>query len=95
MVIKAESIVKKYVADIEKIDEKIVKTAIDICERRLMSLDDLIDLEKQPEKLVLDKEWDIIGADEMSEKKLANKKHKDWLKKMDCKTMRLYKKNPA
>ena len=37
-----------------------------------------------------DSEWDIIGKDELDEKQLQNKKHSDWMKKMDCKTTRLY-----
>ena len=43
-----------------------------------------------PEQLVEDSEWDLIGKDELDEKTLAKKKHTDWLKKMDCKTTRLY-----
>ena len=92
MVTKAEAIVKRFYANGEKLDEKLIKVALDICERRLMTLDDLIDLEEPPKKLVLDSEWEVLGADEMSEKKLASKKHMDWMKKMDCKTVRLYTK---
>ena len=90
MLIKAESIVKKFYHEIETIDEKVVKTALDICERRLLSLDEIIDIKDFPESLVEDFEWDIIGKDELDEKSLQKKKHTDWLKKMDCKTTRLY-----
>jgi len=91
MVIKAESIVKKYHAEVEEFDDKVIKTALLICERRALDLDEIIDLKSFPETLVSDREWDIIGKDEMSETRLAKKKHKDWLKKMDCKKTALAK----
>lgn len=49
MLIKAEGIVKKFYHEIEVIDEKVVKTAIEICERRLLSLDEIIDMKNFPE----------------------------------------------
>jgi hypothetical protein len=50
----------------------------------LLDLDDIIDLKNPPKCLVSDEEWEIIAKDELNESKLAKKKHKDWLKKMDC-----------
>jgi len=91
MLIKAESIVKKFEGDFEEIEEKVLKTALTICERRALDLNELIDLKSFPENLVSDKEWDIIGKDEMSETRLAKRKHKDWLKKMDVKKPALAK----
>ena len=55
-----------------------------VTERRLMDLDDIIDLKDPPKSLVSDEEWDIIAKDELNESKLAKKKHNDWLKRMDC-----------
>ena len=49
-----------------------------------MDLDDIIDLKNPPKSLVSDEEWEKIAKDELNESKLAKKKHKDWLKKMDC-----------
>jgi len=49
MLIKAEGIVKKFYHEIEVIDDKVVKTAIEICERRLLSLDEIIDMKNFPE----------------------------------------------
>lgn len=68
-----------------------IRTALLICERRALDLDEIIDLKSFPDTLVSDKEWDIIGKDEMSETRLAKKKHKDWMKKMDCKSSKLAK----
>lgn len=90
MLVKAESIVKKFYHEVEQIDEKVLKTAMNICERRCLSLDEIIDMKDFPEQLVEDGEWDIIGKDELDEKQLQKQKHSDWLKKMDCKTTRLY-----
>lgn len=90
MLVKAESIVKKFYHDIEVIDEKVLKTAMNICERRSLSLDEIIDMKDFPEQLVEDQEWDIIGKDELDEKQLQKQKHSDWMKKMDCKITRLY-----
>lgn len=70
MLIKAESIVKKFYHEIDTFEDKVIKTALDICERRLLSLDEIIDMKDFPENLVEDAEWDIIGKDELDEKKL-------------------------
>jgi len=53
--------------------------AIKVCERRLKDLDELIDDPKAFQDLVSPEEWRILGADELNEKKLANKKHEKWL----------------
>lgn len=50
----------------------------------MLDLDDIIDLKNPPKCLVSDEEWEVIAKDELNESKLAKKKHKDWLKKMDC-----------
>lgn len=82
--IKAECLVKKYAFEIEGVEKSVLKVAMKICERRLMDLDDIIDLKNPPKSLVSDEEWDIIAKDELNESKLAKKKHQDWLKRMDC-----------
>lgn len=76
--------VKKFVNSINNVDKKALKIAMKVCERRLMDLDDIIDLKNPPKSLVSDEEWKIIAKDELNESKLAKKKHKNWLKKMDC-----------
>jgi len=90
MLVKAESIVKKFYHDVEQIDEKVLRTALTVCERRALTLDEIIDMKDFPEQLVEEQEWDIIGKDEMDTKQLQKQKHSDWMKKMDCKTTRLY-----
>ncbi len=37
-----------------------------VAERRLMTLDEIVDNPKSFESLVSDKEWDVIGYDELS-----------------------------
>jgi len=54
MLIKAESIVKKFYHEVETIDEKVLKTALDICERWSLGLDEIIDMKDFPEQLVED-----------------------------------------
>lgn len=46
--IKAETIVKKYAYDIEEVDMESLKMSIRVCERRLMDLDDIIDMKNPP-----------------------------------------------
>lgn len=75
---------KKYALEVEDVDREALKVAIKICNRRLMDLDDIIDLKNPPKSLVSDEEWEIIAKDELDESKLAKKKHNDWLKRMDC-----------
>ena len=82
--IKAECMVKKFAFEAEEVPIDHLKIAMQICERRLMDLDDIIDLKNPPKCLVSEKEWEQIAADELNESKLAKKKHKDWLKRMDC-----------
>lgn len=53
--------------------------------RRVKDLDDLIDDPNAFEKLVSDAEWKLLGADELTEESLAQKKHIDWMKKNDAK----------
>jgi tubulin monoglycylase TTLL3/8 len=81
--IKAETVVKKHICDAEEVKADALKAAIKICERRLLDLDDIIDMKNPPKTLVSEDEWDIIAKDELDESKLAKKKHKDWLKRMD------------
>ncbi len=90
MFCKAESIVKKFYQGIGTFKADVVRTALKICQRKTMSLDEIIDDADFPSTMVLDEEWDIIGKDEMSEARLAKKKHKDWMHKMDCKSIKLY-----
>ena len=58
-----------------------MKVAIKVIERRLKDLDELIDDPKAFQDLVSAQEWNILGADELNEKKLQEKKHEKWLAK--------------
>ena len=55
--------------------------AMKVCKQRCKPLDDLIDDEHGFDNLVSDEDWLILGADEMNEQDLAEKKHNDWIKK--------------
>lgn len=46
--IKAECIIKKFAFEVEDVDKDALKVAMKICERRLMDLDDIIDLKNPP-----------------------------------------------
>ncbi len=49
MLVKAEGIVKKFYHELENVDETVLKTAMTICERWLLSLDEIIDMKDFPE----------------------------------------------
>lgn len=76
--------IKRFVCETEEVNLDSIKVCMKVCERRLLELDDIIDMKNPPKNLVSDEEWDIIAKDELNESKLAKKKHKDWLKRMDC-----------
>ncbi len=52
MLVKAESIVKKFYHDVEQIDDKVLWTALTVCERWALTLDEIIDMKDFPEQLV-------------------------------------------
>jgi len=54
------------IVDGEKFSSEIVAIAMKVAERRLMTLDEIVDNPKSFESLVSDKEWDVIGYDELS-----------------------------
>jgi len=91
--VKAESVLKKYVRLLREsqgesqgdVEDKVLKVAIKVCERRLKDLDDLIDDPKAFQHLVSEKEWAVLAADELDEEKLAQKKHQDWLARYEVK----------
>eukprot|EP00357_Protocruzia_adherens_P000980 CAMPEP_0115047060 /NCGR_PEP_ID=MMETSP0216-20121206/49101_1 /TAXON_ID=223996 /ORGANISM="Protocruzia adherens, Strain Boccale" /LENGTH=963 /DNA_ID=CAMNT_0002430223 /DNA_START=247 /DNA_END=3138 /DNA_ORIENTATION=- len=89
---KAESILKSYVVEYKKgnigdeVIQERVKVALNVCERRLKDLDDIIDdWAFDNDIMVTKEEWDILAADELNEKTLALRKHANWLKKLDVK----------
>ncbi len=49
--------------------------------RRVRDLDELIDDPTAFEQIVSDAEWKILGADELTEESLAQKKHENWMRK--------------
>jgi len=89
--VKAECILKRYIRELREsaqseesdiktsVKEKALKVAMKVIERRLKDLDELIDDPKAFQDLVSPEEWKILGADELNEKTLQNKKHEKWL----------------
>jgi hypothetical protein len=77
--VKAESYVKTFVKEMREsmgdkpstVTDKILKTALKVCEKRLRDLDDLIDDPNAFTSLVTDEEWNILGADELTIETLA------------------------
>ena len=93
---KAQSFVKSYVRVMREtfdsgnlptspLDKELVECALFVCQKRIRDLDELIDDPTAFEALVSDAEWRILGADELTEESLAQKKHTDWMKKNDFK----------
>ena len=92
--VKAECVLKRYIRQLREsaaiedgeikttVKERKLKIAIKVCERRLKDLDEMIDDPKAFQDIVSAEEWKILGADELNEKKLKNKKHEDRLKSM-------------
>ena len=62
------------------VKEKVLKVAMNVCQRRLRDLNDLIDDPKAYQELVSPADWKILGADELNEKNMQKKKHENWLK---------------
>jgi len=87
--VKAEAYVKVFVKEMRatmgekpsSVSDKILKTALKVCEKRLRDLDDLIDDPNAFTALVTDDEWAILGADELNIESLAKQKHENWLAK--------------
>jgi tubulin monoglycylase TTLL3/8 len=63
------------------VEDKVLKVAIRVCEKRLRDLDEMIDDPTAFTELVTDDEWKVLGADELTEETLAQKKHEDWMAK--------------
>lgn len=63
------------------VEDKVLKVAFKVCEKRLKELDEMIDDPTSFAELVTDDEWKVLGADEMNVESLAQKKHEDWLAK--------------
>jgi hypothetical protein len=90
---KAESYVKIYVREMREslgektssVEDKVLKVAMKVCEKRLKDLDDLIDDPQAFASMVSDEEWKVLGADELNVESLAQKKHEDWMAKNDVK----------
>ena len=66
--LKAESYVKTFVREMREskgekhsVNEKVLKVAMRVCDKRLMELDDLIDDPNAFSSLVTDDEWRILG----------------------------------
>ena len=71
---------------------RIFNVAMKVCKQKCRPLDDLIDDEHGFDNLVSDEDWLILGADEMNEQDLAEKKHADWLRKQNAQRLKEEKK---
>lgn len=54
---------------------RVFNVAMRVCKQKCVPLDDLIDDEAGFDNLVSDEDWKILGANEMNEQELAEKKH--------------------
>ena len=90
--VKAESYLKIYIREMREsylakgeavtsVQSNVLKVALKVCEKRTKDLDEMIDDPTAFQALVSDDEWKILGADELNDKTLAQKKHSDWMKK--------------
>jgi len=77
--VKAESYLKIYVREMREsqgsgkssVDDKVLKVALRVCDKRLRELDEMIDDPTAFTELVTDEEWKILGADELTMETLA------------------------
>jgi hypothetical protein len=53
------------------VSDELIACALNVCQKRVRDLDDLIDDPEGFGCLVSDQEWDILGADELTEEALA------------------------
>lgn len=84
---KAESILKRYVEG-EQFSQEILAVAMKVAERRLMTLDEIVDNPKCFDSLVSDKEWEVIGYDELSASEWVKKTYDNWMVKNHAKSPR-------
>ena len=63
------------------VNDKVLKVALRVCEKRLRELDEMIDDPTAFSELVTEDEWRVLGADELTVETLALKKHDDWMAK--------------
>ena len=63
------------------VNKELLQVAINVSLRRVRDLDELIDDPTAFEQIVSDQEWKILGADELTEESLAQKKHENWMRK--------------
>eukprot|EP01022_Parablepharisma_sp_SALTPOND_P001103 TRINITY_DN1055_c0_g1_i2.p2 TRINITY_DN1055_c0_g1~~TRINITY_DN1055_c0_g1_i2.p2 ORF type:complete len:1006 (+),score=166.16 TRINITY_DN1055_c0_g1_i2:6008-9025(+) len=83
--LKAECILKEFIrsgAKISTIGEERLVIALNICEKRLRDIDDILDEPSPDLALVAEEEWEILGNDELSPEALAKKKHEAWFKRL-------------
>ena len=76
----------------KNVPAKVFNVAMRVCKQKCRPLDDLIDDEAGFDNLVSDEDWQILGANEMNETELAEKKHQDWLKKQKAEAAKEAKK---
>ena len=101
---KAQGYVKIYVRELREqfesgaaqlqsnVSKEVLQVALDVCKKRVRDLDELIDDPDAFNQLVSDAEWKILGADEMNEETLAQRKHEIWMSKNTGKVEKAKKK---
>eukprot|EP00831_Metopus_contortus_P056682 TRINITY_DN4871_c0_g1_i1.p1 TRINITY_DN4871_c0_g1~~TRINITY_DN4871_c0_g1_i1.p1 ORF type:complete len:460 (-),score=117.39 TRINITY_DN4871_c0_g1_i1:174-1553(-) len=75
---KAEGILKEFIiggGKVETVGEERLLVALNICQKRLRDIDDILDESNVEMALVTAEEWEVIGSDEISPENLAKKKH--------------------
>ena len=65
------------------VSSQVLKVALKVCDKRLKDLDDIIDDPNAFQSLVTDEEWRVLGADELNNETLAQKKHEEWMAKYE------------
>ncbi len=82
---KAECVLKEYLlsgGNVDSVGEEKLCVALNICEKRLRDIDDILDEPNPDLALVTAEEWEILGTDELTPETLARKKHEAWFKRM-------------
>lgn len=73
MTIKAECILKRYLKDDKTVTQKMLEIALRVCKKRIMPMDEFISNVKN-QIPVNDKEWEVLGSDEVTFNQIVQKK---------------------
>lgn len=81
MFIKAESVVKKYVASEKIANLERLQVAMYACEKRLKDIDDQLD-DSKVELYITDNEWSILQKEKIKAEVIADLVQQKWFKKI-------------